>query len=407
MDYEFLTPETVPGYIRSKPELSAIVDSENIKDVKEIGDGNLNLVFIVHDAMGGTIVIKQALPFVRLVGPTWPMTPFRAEREAEALRIHGSFNQALVPKVYLYDPELFVIAMENLSGYRTWRGALIEGLRHEGAAELIGQYVAGVAFGTSVIGMPAEEQKTLMSKSINPELCKITEDLVFTEPYDDIGRNAVLPANQIDAMALANDPVMIHAMGEAKWKFMTNAEALIHGDLHTGSVMVRAITGDEGPSMAIAFDSEFSFYGPVAFDIGALWANYTLAAARAFALGNVEFAHWTLSLVGKTWNAFAKTFSELYESRVDSRVWKSEMLEDRLSEWKSDAWLFAAAKMSRRIVGLAKAADIETLEPNLREGAARGVLELSRHLVTTRNSDTSTTTFESLASETLNRHKTR
>ena len=159
--------------------------------------------------------------------------------------------------------------------------------------------------------------------------------------------------------------------------------------------------------MAIAFDSEFSFYGPVAFDIGALWANYTLAAARAFALGNFEFAHWTLSLVGKTWNAFSKTFSELYESRVDSRVWKSEMLEDRLSEWKSDAWLFAAAKMSRRIVGLAKAADIETLEPNLREGAARGVLELSRHLVTTRNSDTSTTTFESLASETLNRHKTR
>ena len=203
------------------------------------------------------------------------------------------------------------------------------------------------------------------------------------------------------------NPVMIHAMGEAKWKFMTNAEALIHGDLHTGSVMVRAISGDEGPSTAIAFDSEFSFYGPVAFDIGALWANYTLAAARAFALGNVEFAHWTLSLIGKTWNAFAKTFSQLYESRVDSRVWKSEMLEDRLSEWKSDAWLFAAAKMSRRIVGLAKAADIETLEPNLREGAARGVLELSRLLVTIRNSDTSTATFESLASETLNRHKTR
>ncbi|MDA8927433.1 S-methyl-5-thioribose kinase [Aquiluna sp.] len=406
MDYEFLTTDTVAAYIASKPGLSRIVDAANIVDVKEVGDGNLNLVFIVHDAQGGTVVIKQALPFVRLVGPEWPMTPFRAEREAEALRIHGSFNQELVPKLYLYDSERFVIAMENLSGYRVWRGALIEGLRHEGAAELVGQYVAGVAFGTSVIGMPADEQKILMSKSINTELCKITEDLVFTEPYDDIGRNSVLPANEVDAQALANDALMIHAMGEAKWKFMTNAEALIHGDLHTGSVMVRALNGDQGPSLAMAFDSEFSFYGPIAFDIGALWANYTLAAARAVALGNVEFAEWVLSLVGKTWDAFEKRFSKLYESRLDSRVWKAEMLEDRLAEWRSDAWLFSAAKMSRRIVGLAKAADIETLDPSLREGAARGVLELSRQLVRERNSDTSTSSFEALALETLTKHKT-
>ena len=406
MDYKFLTTDSVAAYIESKPELSRIVDVASIQDVQEVGDGNLNLVFIVHDARGGTVVIKQALPFVRLVGPEWPMTPFRAEREAEALRIHGSFNQKLVPELYLYDSERFVIAMENLSGYRVWRGALIEGLRHEGAAELVGQYVAEVAFGTSVIGMPAEEQKLLMSKSINAELCKITEDLVFTEPYDDIGRNSVLPSNEVDAQALANDAVMIQAMGEAKWKFMTNAEALIHGDLHTGSVMVRALNGDQGPSLAMAFDSEFSFYGPIAFDIGALWANYTLAAARAVALGNVEFAEWVMSLVGKTWDSFANRFSELYESRVDSRVWKAEMLEDRLAEWKSDAWLFAAAKMSRRIVGLAKAADIETLEPSLREGAARGVLELSRRLVTERNSDTSTSSFEALARETLTKHKT-
>jgi 5-methylthioribose kinase len=200
---------------------------------------------------------------------------------------------------------------------------------------------------------------------------------------------------------------MIHAMGEAKWKFMTNAEALIHGDLHTGSVMVKSHSGDQGPSVAIAFDSEFSFYGPVAFDIGALWANYALAAARSVALGNQEFAQWSLSLIGKTWDAFASRLTELYESRVDARVWGAEMLEDLLAEWKSDAWLFAAAKMSRRIVGLAKAADIETLEPELREGAARGVLELSRQLVTARHSDTSTSSFESLAGEVLNKYRTR
>jgi 5-methylthioribose kinase len=406
MDYEFLTTETIRSYIQSKPELSKVIDAESINQVNEVGDGNLNLVFIVHDSQGGSVVIKQALPYVRLVGPEWPMTPFRAEREAEALRIHGTFNQKLVPKLFLYDSDRFVIAMENLSGYRVWRGALMEGLRHEGVAELMGDYVAGVAFGTSVLGMKAEDQKFLMAKSINPELCRITEDLVFTEPYDDIGRNSVLPSNIKDAQEHAESREMIHAMGEAKWKFMTNAEALIHGDLHTGSVMVKAIVGDEGTSVAIAFDSEFSFYGPVAFDMGALWANYALSAARSMALGNEEHAQWSLSLVGKTWESFAAKFTERYDSRVDNRVWKSEMLEDLLARWKADTWLFAAAKMSRRIIGLAKAADIETLEPEVREGAARGILHLSRTLVLERHTDTGAANFESLAGDFLDRFKT-
>ena len=406
MDYEFLTAETVASYIRSKPELASRINPDKITDVNEVGDGNLNLVFIVTDTDGKSIVLKQALPYVRLVGPDWPMTPFRAEREAEALRIHGGFNQELVPEIFIYDPERFVIGMENLSEYRVWRGAMIEGLKHDGVASQMGEYVAQVAFGTSVLGMDAEEQKQLMAKSINPELCKITEDLVFTEPHDDIGRNAVLPENENDAQEHANDASMIHAMGEAKWKFMTSAEALIHGDLHTGSVMVMAKNGDEGESLSKAFDSEFAFYGPVGFDLGALWANYTLNASRGIALGNEDHANWSLSLIDETWQGFEKTFRKLYESRIDSRVWKAEMLEDRLNQWKADAWLFAAAKMSRRIVGLAKVADVEQLEPNLREGAARGILNLARSLAKERHNSTSTEHFVKLAGDTLHHFKT-
>jgi len=406
MDYEFLSAETVSDYIRSKPELSSRVNADKITDVKEVGDGNLNLVFIVTDGDGKSVVLKQALPYVRLVGPDWPMTPFRAEREAEALRIHGSFQQELVPEIFIYDPERFVIGMENLSEYRVWRGAMIEGLKHDGVAGQMGEYVAHLAFGTSVLGMQAEDQKELMAASINPELCRITEDLVFTEPFDDIGRNSVLPENEKDALEHANDANMIEAMGEAKWKFMTSAEALIHGDLHTGSVMVMAKNGDQGESVSKAFDSEFAFYGPVGFDLGALWANYTLNAARGIALGNEDHANWGLSLIDQTWQSFEQTFRKLYEGRVDSRVWKEGLLESRLEQWKSDAWLFAAAKMSRRIVGLAKVADVEQLEPNLREGAARGILNLSRTLVAERKQSTETSHFIKVAGDTLHKFKT-
>jgi 5-methylthioribose kinase len=69
-------------------------------------------------------------------------------------------------------------------------------------------------------------------------------------------------------------------------------------------------------------------------------------------------------------------------------------------------WLFAAAKMSRRIVGLAKVADIETLDPKHREGAARGILRLARTLVTERHNDSSPTHFVIIAQQVLTVNKT-
>ena len=39
---------------------------------REVGDGNLNFVYIVEGPEGG-LVVKQALPFLRLVGDDWPL----------------------------------------------------------------------------------------------------------------------------------------------------------------------------------------------------------------------------------------------------------------------------------------------------------------------------------------------
>lgn len=406
MEYEFLSPDTVADYIRARPELKEIIDPDLIESVEEVGDGNLNLVFIIRDSAGKSVVLKQALPYVRLVGPEWPMTPSRAAKEANALATHSAITPDLVPTTYFYDEGRFIIGMEDLREFRVWRGAMIEGLRHEGVAADMGRYVAHVAFGTSVLGVDPEKHKELVATAINPELCRISEDLIFTEPHDDIGRNSVLPANEADANEHAADSQMIDAMGEAKWMFMTRAEALIHGDLHTGSVMVRALSGEEGPAESRAFDSEFAFYGPVAFDVGALWANYTLASARWTALGREDLATWSLSLVEETWQAFESTFRELYPRRIDTRVWKDGCLETLLTGWKEEAWLFAAAKMSRRIVGLAKVKDIETLEPPQREGAARGILRLARQVAQERNTTSDLTRYIELAGSVLHENKT-
>lgn len=401
-DYEFLTAESAPGYVAADSRLCSRLDLADLDSVREVGDGNLNLVFILRDRAGRGLVLKQALPYVRLVGPDWPMTPDRAGHEAHAMRVHASLAPGLVPELYHYDARRHIIAMEDLSDHRVWRDALNAGLRHQGVAESMGRYVAAVAFGTSVLGLDPAQQKETLARAVNPQLCAVTEDLVFTEPYADAGRNSVLPGNERDARDLVGDTEMVTEMGRAKWMFMTRAEALLHGDLHTGSVMVRAADGPQGPVDSVkAFDSEFAFYGPVAFDLGALWGNYVLAAARATALGDGDRAAWTLRLCDQTWDAFESELRRLWPRRHDPRVFGDEVLEELLRRWCGEAWLFGAAKMARRIVGLAKVSDIETLVPPLREGAARGVLLVARRWVRERHHDSRPARAAQIAGEIL------
>ena len=61
-DYELLTADNAVGYVAGDPGLSKVIDTSSAVDVREVGDGNLNLVFIVQDAARRGLVLKQALP---------------------------------------------------------------------------------------------------------------------------------------------------------------------------------------------------------------------------------------------------------------------------------------------------------------------------------------------------------
>ena len=394
-DFSQLSVGTVAAYLAQRPALASRIRTDGPLDVVEVGDGNLNLVFIVHDDAGASLVLKQSLPHVR-TDPSWPMTRERSAREALVLRTHESGDAQHVPALYDFDEENYVLAIENLSDHDVWRGELNEGRVHGFAAAEMGRYVARTAFHTSVFGLDPIEQKKLAAASINPELCEITEDLVFTEPYIEHPHNAVLPANETDVAALRADRALLAEIGIAKYRFMTSAQSLIHGDLHTGSVFVREAS-DGVTSSVRAFDSEFGFFGPTGFDLGALWANFVIAAARATALGAPERASQILELPASLWSAFEAEFRSLWPSRRDGRVWGDDVLETLLAEFRQDAAVYAGAKAIRRIVGFAKASDIETLDPVLREGAARGVLRAGRALILERRA---LDTVEALSAET-------
>jgi 5-methylthioribose kinase len=374
-----LTVEDVPGYLAGIPELAGAVDAGSLAHVVEVGDGNLNLVFVVTDTAGRSLVLKQSLPHVR-TDPSWPMTRERSAREAAVLSRHRAVDPAHVPDLLHYDAIGHVLALEDLSDHVVWRTALNRGELHAEAAADLGAYAARVALGTSALGLGSAGHKAAVAASMNPELSEITEDLVLTEPFVQHPHNAVLPANEADVAALAGDPEVQAAVGRAKWAFMTRAEVLLHGDLHTGSVFVRA-AADGMPRSTRAFDAEFGAYGPLGFDLGMLWGNFVLAAARAVALGEAARAERLLELPAEAWAAFEAEWRRLWPTRTDPRVYGDAVSDELLARARADAAAYAGAETVRRIVGFAKVSDIETLPEDLRAGAVRGALRAARELL--------------------------
>ena len=68
---------------------------------------------------------------------------------------------------------------------------------------------------------------------------------------------------QADKDYLQQDSQLKVAVAEMKYAFMNHSEALLHGDLHIGSIMAN---NEE----TYVIDPEFAFFGPIGFDVGAV-----------------------------------------------------------------------------------------------------------------------------------------
>ena len=114
---------TSQGFPRSRPGSAAPPASWSIS---EVGDGNLNLVFIVKGDAGG-VAVKQALPYVRLVGESWPLPLSRSHYEYLALTHQARLAPGLVPAVLHHNEALALVVMELIEPHIIMRKGLIAG----------------------------------------------------------------------------------------------------------------------------------------------------------------------------------------------------------------------------------------------------------------------------------------
>ena len=102
MTYRPLDESTVVPYIKQRPSMAKVFSSFDRLSVSEVGDGNLNLVFIVQNEANPaeSAILKQALPYLRVAGDSWPLTRERMRYETQALLKHNELAPGLAPAVY-------------------------------------------------------------------------------------------------------------------------------------------------------------------------------------------------------------------------------------------------------------------------------------------------------------------
>lgn len=347
--YEPLTEETA---VALAFELKLFSEGSTI-ECREIGDGNLNLVFLLqHPESQKSIIIKQALPYAKVVGESWPLTLRRATIEANALRKHGEFVPHLVPKVHLADEALAITVMDDLSHLEIARDTLIKGESLPKLSQDIGEYLAKTLFYTSDYALHPFEKKKLAVEFSNPELCKITEDLVYTDPFFDYETNDFEPELKPDVEAIWQNEVLKVETAKLKRSFLTEAEALVHGDLHTGSIFA-----DKGETKVI--DPEFAFYGPIGFDVGQFIANLIFQTITREESGRREI----FDAIEHTWEVFSSLFSDLLEKESNEPfaslpAYRQSILEKIFT----DTVGVAGCELIRRTIGLAHVADLDGIQ---------------------------------------------
>ena len=149
-------------------------------------------------------------------------------------------------------------------------------------------------------------------------------------------------------------------------------------------------------SETLVIDPEFAFYGPMGFDLGAVLGNlimgYLASDGHERSPGERRaFEAWMLETIENVWLEFSRKFVELWRAEANGDAYPATLFAGQAGaarlEAERQAYMarlfrdtvgFAAAKIIRRILGLAHNIDFEWIEDPQASGGLRGAKPASR-----------------------------
>ncbi|CCQ11189.1 5-methylthioribose kinase [Pseudoalteromonas luteoviolacea B = ATCC 29581] len=377
-EYIAFDSEKALDYVK---EIGGFFANDAVLTCYEFGDGNLNLVFRVADEKGHSIILKQALPYARCVGESWPLTLDRARIEAGVLQKHGAVCSDHTVKVLHQNRELAVTILEDLGYLRILRSELNDAKTFPLLGKDVATYLATTAFYFSDFYLEPAQKKALIVEFTNPELCAITEDLFFDDPYRVCERNSYPEELHAEVSKLQSNNALKLAVAKLKARFFSSPQTLLHGDVHTGSIFV-----DEKTTKLI--DPEFGFFGPVGFDLGSfignLLLNYVAQNGRINQIPKRRDIHtYLLATIQTTLATFESSFLNLAKQHTQDQSLQSKGYAEHFVQGVlRDAIGYCGTELVRRTIGLAHVADIDGIEEqNKRLNAQTQALFLGQHLI--------------------------
>lgn len=369
MTFYILNEQVLPSYLSQIKPVLDVLGSVDDLDISEIGDGNVNYVYRVKNRKEPTksLIVKQAVPYLRVEGESWPLSRNRILFETRALSLYNKITPDHVPSIIFADDSMSLIIMQDLGLVDVLRYKMIEGVVFHDLGRHIGKFLALSLFQTSCLCLDSIERRRLMNSFLlNSELCKLTEDLIFTFPFIDHPSNyhnqeSVDYAHRV----LGADTDYMHKVLLLKNLFMTKTDALLHGDFHTGSLMV-------SPERTYIIDVEFAFFGPFGFDVGKIMANFLLCYTSHFYHSiDSDYQSWLLCECITIWETFESEFLLQWGDVQESGLLHRDIIKNcnhdgyKVGFMKSilrDAIGFCACCIARRTVGLAGVADIRGID---------------------------------------------
>lgn len=380
-----MNTDEVIEYILEKTEIFS--EKNDLKCV-EFGDGNVNYIFKIWDEnTNKTVILKQAGATAR-ASEEFKFSPERNEAEAKFLKLQGELAYNSTPIIYHVDTVMNCFIMEDLSSYKILRESLLKFKKIKGFSENITTYLVNSLIYTTDIVMNHKEKRELNENYVNPVLCDITKDVVYTEPFTNyLNRNSIFkPLESFVEEEFYKDKKLKLEVAKIKYEFMNNSQALIHGDLHTGSIFVK-------DNSVKIIDPEFAFYGPIGHDIGNLIAHLIFAWVHADASINdsekrSDYKKYLEDTITEIIDLFKEKFNKSFKYNKTDPSLDIEGFDDwYLENILANTAGVVGIELSRRIIGIveAKIRDIESIvDENARIKAEKTCLSAAKNFIKNR-----------------------
>ena len=292
----------------------------------------------------------------------------------------------MVPELYLYDPVMCCICMEDVGDHENMWYGLRDHKTYPQFAEDITTFLANTLILTTDSVLSPEKKKEYQKEFINPEMCGITESLVLTDPYmENCETNEVFPLNETFVQeTIFRDECLRLEVAKLKEVFKSKAQSLIHGDLHCGSIFVKS-------DSTKVLDPEFAYYGPAGYDVGNVLAHLFFAWVNAQVTlpdGPLkqQFQLWVQETIIQVVDLFYQKAKVLLTEEATDAMAKTEgFAEWFLRDILADTAGYTGTELIRRIVGEAKVRLINLIDDAKQKALAERIcLQLGKSLIMNR-----------------------